>query len=266
MAIVACDKPDKIPRYFQGKDREISEILRMRLYEFAKHVDLAEESNVRLRLTVMKYSLPKKDYEFPDQRHYDAIIVSGSMADISSRHIDNTPWMKRLINFITDLRDKIPTLGICFGHQAVARAYDSHIEDLPIPEEGFYPLTLTTAARSDPLFYSLPERFQALFSHGQYITPSPGTLLVEGDSPSIQAFRIGKMTWGIQFHPDFSPETVRSAIEARRLELEHRKLDVEKALKRLDIPDEKRHDTKPLANFIKFVYEHSKRKKPTYEY
>ena len=245
IAILACDVPDGIPRQFRGKNRGISEILRMRLLEFSKKLDIT--------LHLRTFSLPKRHYDFPDPNDFQAIAVSGSMADISVRYLLETPWMKNLQSFIRDLRDEVPTIGICFGSQAIGTAYDSHLEDLPVPEEGFIPCTKTSKGREDALHHDLPDRFFALFTHGQYITPAPGSLLVESDSPSVQAFRVGKMTWGIQFHPDFAPETVRSALIARRWELKHQGLDVEKALKRLDIPDEERHDTKPLLNFLKFA-------------
>lgn len=247
IAILACDVPDGIPRQFRNKSRGISEILKMRLLEIARY------QKVNADLTVLTFSIPKRPNEFPDPHDFQAIVVSGSMADISFKYLLKSPWMKNLQSYIRDMHDEVPTLGICFGSQAIGTAYDSHIEDLPVPEEGFIPCVKKKDSTDDPVFYNMPERFLALFSHGQYITPSPGVVLVESDSPSIQAFRIGKQTWGIQFHPDFAPETVRSALIARRWELSRRGLDVAKALARLDIPDDERIDTKPLVNFVKFA-------------
>jgi len=239
---LACDVPDKVQRHFNGRNHSISGILRIRLQEIAK--------KLQVDLTVIPYRPPKKQNDFPDSSDFQAIVVSGSMSDISNKHLLATTWMKRLLDFIRDVHDELPMLGICFGHQAVARAFDSHLEDLSSPEEGFYPLTLTNEGKKDPLFSKMPDRFLALFSHSQYITPAPGVVLVESDSPSVQAFRIGKMTWGVQFHPDFAPETVRSSILSRRKELEHR-MNIEKALQRIDKADEGRVDTKPLENFVR---------------
>ncbi len=244
VAVLACDLPDGVSRQFRGKSHGISKILRMRLHEIAK------ES--QLQLTTRIFPIPRKQNDFPDPVDFQAIIISGSMSDISNQYLLQTTWMKRLLDFIRDAHEEIPMLGICFGHQAIARAFDSHLEDLYIPEEGFYPVNQTPEAKRDPLFASVPERFMALFSHSQYITPAPGATLVMGDSPSVQAFRVGKSTWGLQFHPDFSPETVKSALISRRKDLEHR-MDVDKALHRLDIKDEERDDTKPLINFVKLA-------------
>jgi GMP synthase-like glutamine amidotransferase len=245
IAVLSTDSPDGVQRDFRGKNRGISKILRMRLHEIAKN------QQVDLRLNT--YSLTKKHNLFPDPADFQAIVISGSMSDISNKYLLDTPWMKSLLSFIRDAHEELPMLGICFGHQAIARAFDSHLEDLHVPEEGFYPVSLTTHAKNDPLFIGVPERFMALFSHSQYVpAPPPGVALVMGDSPSVQAFRVGKSTWGMQFHPDFSPGTVRSALLARRKELENR-MDIEKALHRLEIPDEARDDTKPLVNFVKLA-------------
>jgi len=245
IAILACDIRDNVPRHFRDRCYSISGILHARLHEIAKHL--------QVDLKTILYRPPKKQNDFPDLADFQALVISGSMSDISNQYLLQTAWMKCLLDFIRDSHDELPMLGICFGHQAVARAFDSHLEDLRPPEEGFYPLTLTKEAKHDPLFANMPDKFMALFSHSQYITPAPGVALVMGDSPSVQAFRVGRMTWGLQFHPDFAPETVRSSLLARREELEERHLDVDKALQRLDIPDEKRDDIKPLVNFMKLA-------------
>jgi len=247
IAVLACDVRDNVPRHFHGRSHSISGILHIRLHEIAKHL--------QVDLKAIPYHPPKKQNDFPDLADFQALVISGSMSDISNQHLLKTEWMNRLLDFIRDSHDELPMLGICFGHQAVARAFDSHLEDLRLPEEGFYPLTLTKEAKHDPLFTNMPDKFMALFSHSQYIPalPRDGVRLVMGDSPSVQAFRVGSMTWGLQFHPDFAPETVRSALLARRIELEERHLDVDKALQRLNIPDAERQDIKPLVNFVKLA-------------
>ena len=108
--------------------------------------------------------------------------------------------------------------------------------------------------KNDPLFYNVPEKFDALFSHFSYVANIPqATVLVVSqnpENPSVQAFRVGDLTWGIQFHPEYSPEAVADLVQARRKMIEHM-VDVDKTLERLKKTE--REDVVPFDNFVKLV-------------
>ncbi|MGB3625140.1 MAG: glutamine amidotransferase [Henriciella sp.] len=61
---------------------------------------------------------------FPDLDETEAILVTGSAAGVYEIH----PWMQPLFNFIQRAAAKtIPQIGICFGHQAVAKALGAKV-------------------------------------------------------------------------------------------------------------------------------------------
>jgi GMP synthase (glutamine-hydrolysing) len=43
--------------------------------------------------------------------------------------------------------------------------------------------------------------------------PSGATLLASSDSDPHQAFAVGRCAWGVQFHPEFSPNVQRHYIK-----------------------------------------------------
>ncbi len=58
-------------------------------------------------------------------------------------------------------------------------------------------------------------------SHGDHVVelPSNAILLAENDHSGIQAFRIGT-TWGVQFHPEITPEIFHKLLGGRAEKLE----------------------------------------------
>ncbi|TDJ05451.1 MAG: hypothetical protein E2O68_06390 [Deltaproteobacteria bacterium] len=54
-----------------------------------------------------------------------AYIIFGSDSSVSDRH----PWQVALADFIIDkCQSKVPTMGICFGHQLMADAFGGKVE------------------------------------------------------------------------------------------------------------------------------------------
>ena len=140
---------------------------------------------------------------------YDAVIVfGGSMhADQEEHH----PWLIEENTFIQGLLERdVPLLGVCLGIQLFAKAEGSAVYPLAGgPEIGWVPVELTEAAAGDPVFGSLPPRFDAFGWHYYtYDVPERADVMVIGPRCN-QAFRLGERAWGIQFHAEVTLETVR---------------------------------------------------------
>ena len=141
---------------------------------------------------------------------YDAVLVfGGSMhADQDDRH----PWLREENLFIQRLLDcRMPLFGVCLGIQLIAKAEGAAVYPLPDePEIGWFPVELTEAAGSDPVFGSLPSRFDAFGWHYYTYDVPAGADELARSRRCNQAFRLGEAAWGIQFHAEVTLETVRS--------------------------------------------------------
>jgi GMP synthase-like glutamine amidotransferase len=62
---------------------------------------------------------------FPALEDVEAVLVTGSAAGV----YEQFPWMNPLLNFIQRVAARrIPLIGVCFGHQAVAKALGGHVD------------------------------------------------------------------------------------------------------------------------------------------
>jgi GMP synthase-like glutamine amidotransferase len=122
----------------------------------------------------------------------------------------------------TAVAAEVPTLGICLGAQLLAAAHGGRVEPAPDgPELGAYLVAKRPAAATDPLFAELPITPDVIQWHYDAITRLPAGAIHLAASPACenQAFRLGRLAWGIQFHIETEPDTVRrwAANDAGRL-------------------------------------------------
>ncbi|MCH2556452.1 MAG: glutamine amidotransferase [Alcanivorax sp.] len=146
------------------------------------------------------------------------VVITGSHAMLT----DEAPWMRRLMRWLEGAlghAEAPPMLGICFGHQLLARTLGGDVDNHPLGmEAGTVALRLTAAARTDALFASLWDQPWAQMMHRQSVLVAPPgvDVLASNGHDSCQAFRYGHQVWGCQFHPEFSADVTRAYLQAQR--------------------------------------------------
>ena len=130
----------------------------------------------------------------------DALVLLGGAQNALDD--DNHPWFPQTLDLIRSFTDQQKSvLGICLGAQLVARAYGAKNHIGGHYEFGWHPVELTDAAADDPVFKDLPRQFPIFEWHDDHFTTPTGAERLAG-SPVAgnQAFRLGRATYGTQFH------------------------------------------------------------------
>jgi GMP synthase (glutamine-hydrolysing) len=87
----------------------------------------------------------------------------------------------------------LPTLGICFGAQLVARALGARVYPVPARELGWKPLLLTQEGKSSAIAQLAPEAASLLHWHADsFDLPPQATLLASHSRCATPDFRVGR--------------------------------------------------------------------------
>ncbi|GIU94035.1 MAG: GMP synthase [glutamine-hydrolyzing] [Gaiellaceae bacterium] len=122
-----------------------------------------------------------------------AIVLSGGPASV---YTEGAPEVDPEIFSLG-----VPTLGICYGMQLMARDLGGVVERTGVSEFGKTDLEV----RDSELFHDLPSEQTVWMSHRDSVTAPPAGAAVTASSPStpIAAFEDrGRRLYGVQFHPE----------------------------------------------------------------
>jgi GMP synthase (glutamine-hydrolysing) len=139
----------------------------------------------------------------------DALVVFGGEQAATDDH--SHPYLPDLARLIRDYTamDR-PVLGICLGSQVMARAFGAENRLGAAPEFGWVEVGLTEAGRQDPVLSHLPDRFPIFQWHSDTFTlPDGAAHLATNANTRHQAFRVGRATYGTQFHFEASRPVVQ---------------------------------------------------------
>jgi len=155
-----------------------------------------------------------------DVSRYAGLVVLGGPMNVDQ--VDRYPHLLHEIEVIhAALTREIPTLGICLGAQLLAAALGAHVHPNPVREIGWYPLTLSAAAGSDPLFRHLDTESPVFQWHAYTFTEPRDTVhLASTASCANQAFRHREFAYGLQFHLEVDAALIRRWLQHSQLQHE----------------------------------------------
>jgi GMP synthase (glutamine-hydrolysing) len=167
-----------------------------------------------------------------DASDFAAVIPMGGKAH--AWQADTIPVLlseQRLLRDAVEAR--VPVLGICLGGQLLAGALGGAVRALEEPEIGWLRIAPTNGARDDPIFQVLGRGAGVYQWHSDVFDPPAGArVLATSAAAPNQAFRVdGVKAWGVQFHPETTPELWEHWIARNPVEVEASGVDVD-ALRR----------------------------------
>jgi GMP synthase (glutamine-hydrolysing) len=143
----------------------------------------------------------------PSSHPYDIVVVYGGAE--SANDTTNCPYIHREIDWIGRwVSQDRPFLGICLGAQLLARALGAKVQGHPLglAEIGYVRIEPTASTNG---FLEEPRYFYQWHREG-FDVPRGAERLASSQTFPNQAFRYGKRVYGLQFHPEVTPQIIRA--------------------------------------------------------
>ena len=152
---------------------------------------------------------------FPIDLHAcDGYIITGSKFSV----YEDIPWIYKAKKLIANLyHAKIPTIGICFGHQLIAESLDGKVRKATDKGWGVGVHNWEIKNKYEWMGDYAPTNFSLRASHQDQVSemPTNSTLFASSGFCSIAGFQIDNHFLAMQGHPEFSKGYCRALIEKR---------------------------------------------------
>jgi len=174
------------------------------------------DNTIAVRVTFGRnYEIMHLNDEVPDLASFSHLLLTGSELSASQ----GSEWDDKIISVIKHfLTEDKAVLGICHGHQMIARAVagDTICRRAAKPEFGWKKMKII----ENPLFRNVT---QATFLESRYDevfdVDDRFAVIAKNDREAVQAFQLkGKRVWGTQFHPEMLLDDGNKMIEDHLVE------------------------------------------------
>jgi len=150
--------------------------------------ELFSEQGIDLEIVSISQALPAPEA-------LDIVVVMGSP---ESAYDHRLSWLDYELKWLKAVQERgVPTLGICFGSQLLARALGGQVYRNSTAEIGW--------TEVQTLQEEWAHKGPWLNFHFDAFTPPPGSTLLAQTDLAPQAYRKGK-SMGVQFHPEIDAQ------------------------------------------------------------
>jgi GMP synthase (glutamine-hydrolysing) len=136
----------------------------------------------------------------PSLDGYDGMVLLGGPMSVNDA--GRLPHLITEMKLIEEaLRRELPVLGICLGAQLIAKTLGAAVYRNKMKEIGWYDVSPTDHAQSDPLLSAFAETEKIFQWHGEtFDIPCSSHHLAFSSFCANQAFRYNDNVYGFQFH------------------------------------------------------------------
>lgn len=179
------------------------------------HVPFEDAANIGVwaesRGHTLSYTRLYDGEKVPAPETFGMLAVMGGPMNIYEH--DAYPWLvaeKTFIKQAIDTGKKV--IGVCLGGQLIADVLGGNVTQGQHKEIGWHGITQTPQA-ADSLFSALPREMTIFQWHGDTFSIPPGAVhIAASDACENQAFQYGSNVLGLQFHMEYSQESIEKML------------------------------------------------------
>ncbi|MEO8091403.1 MAG: type 1 glutamine amidotransferase [bacterium] len=158
-----------------------------------------------------EWLIAESDRPPADPFGYDAVFTFGGAMhpDADSAHV----WMapeKELLRGL--LAGGVPLMGSCLGTQLLGESAGAGPRRAPGHEIGWFDVEVTPEGLDDPVIGPMGPTFSAFQWHSYEVPLPPGAVALATSPVCLQAWRLGTLVYGIQFHAEVAETDAHSWI------------------------------------------------------
>jgi len=181
------------------------------------HVPFEDAANIgrwaKLRGYSLTYTHFFKDETLPPLEQFDMLAIMGGPMNVYEH--DDYPWLvaeKAFIRKAIDAGKKV--IGVCLGAQLLADVLGGQVTANAHKEIGWHTVRRTPEAIQTKVFSALPPEMTVFQWHGDTYSIPPGAVqLASGSVCENQAFQYGENALGLQFHMEYSEESIEKMLK-----------------------------------------------------
>ena len=142
---------------------------------------------------------------------YEAVFSFGG--EMNPDQDDKHEWMAPERRLLGELLDRgVPLMGSCLGTQLLGQAAGVPARRSSRQEIGWYEVEVTPDGRDDPVVGPMGPTFNAFQCHTYEVPAPPGAVELATSPVCLQAWRIGELVYGIQFHAEVTESDAQAWI------------------------------------------------------